>query len=126
MQHFLLVVLGGGAGAGMRHLVNLYSLRAFGPNFPWGTLIVNIAGSFLMGVFIEVLVRKLGATQELRLLVATGFLGGFTTFSAFSLDTIVLWERGQLAIAAGYVTASVVFSILALFTGLWAVRTLLN
>jgi CrcB protein len=85
---------------------------------------INIAGGFAMGVFIELLARRFNASNELRLFVATGILGGFTTFSAFSLDFAVLWERGALISALGYALASVVGSILALFLGLWLARSL--
>jgi fluoride exporter len=123
MNHLLLVAAGGAIGAGLRHLANLAALRWFGPNFPWGTMGVNIAGSLAMGIFIEVLMRRAGTSNELRLFVATGILGGFTTFSAFSLDFAVLFERGQMGPALFYVLASVILSILALFLGLWLVRT---
>jgi CrcB protein len=118
MTHLIYVALGGAIGASLRHLVNLASLRLFGPGFPWGTMTVNIVGSFAMGIFVELLARRLGGTQELRLLVATGLLGGFTTFSAFSLDVAGLWERGSGSIAFVYAVASVVLSISALFAGL--------
>jgi CrcB protein len=108
----------------LRHLVNLATLRLFGPTFPWGTLTVNIVGSFAMGVFIELLARRAGASSELRLFIATGILGGFTTFSAFSLDVAVLWERGAHATVAGYVAVSVAGAIAALFAGLSIVRNL--
>ena len=124
MNHFLLVAAGGAVGAGLRHLANLAALRQFGPNFPYGTMAINILGSFVMGVFIELLVRRAGSSNELRLFVATGILGGFTTFSAFSLDFAVLLERGAMGQALGYAIASVVLSILALFLGLWLVRTI--
>ncbi|WP_136657415.1 fluoride efflux transporter CrcB [Nitratireductor sp. XY-223] len=122
MAQLLIVALGGAIGATLRHLVNLASLRMLGPNFPWGTLTVNIVGSFVMGLFIELLTRRLGGSQELRLLIATGVLGGFTTFSAFSLDIAVLWERGAVLSASVYAVSSVVLSIAALFAGLAAVR----
>ena len=124
MYHLLVVAVGGAVGAGMRHLVGLASLRLIGPAFPWGTLTVNIVGSFAMGVFIELLARRVGASSELRLFIATGILGGFTTFSAFSLDVAVLWERGAHAAAAGYVVATVAGSVAALFAGLAIVRGL--
>ena len=124
MVHILIVALGGAVGASLRHLVNLATLRALGSNFPWGTLAVNIVGCFIMGVFVEMLVRRLGVSQEIRLFVATGLLGGFTTFSAFSLDVALLWERGAVVLAALYVISSVVFSIAALFAGLALVRAL--
>lgn len=124
MYHLLLVAVGGAIGAAIRHLFNLGALRMFGPNFPWGTMAINIIGSFVMGAFIEMLSRRYGGTSaELRLFVATGILGGFTTFSAFSLDVAVLWERGDVVPAAGYALVSVIGAILALFFGLWLVRT---
>ena len=94
MFNVLLVALGGAIGSVFRHLVNLASLRLIGPNFPWGTVVVNVVGSFVMGVFIELLARRWQGSEAIRLFVATGILGGFTTFSAFSLDFAVLWERG--------------------------------
>ncbi|MEP3047663.1 MAG: fluoride efflux transporter CrcB [Roseibium sp.] len=123
MKHLLLVMLGGGLGAGGRHLVSLATLRLFGPGFPIGTLTVNVAGSLAMGMFIGWLVRhEAGNLQALRYFLATGFLGGFTTFSAFSLDTSVLWERGDTQLALLYVLASVVLSILGVFAGLMIMR----
>jgi CrcB protein len=124
MLHLLLVAAGGAIGASLRHLVNLAALRLVGPGFPWGTMAINIAGSLAMGVFIEVLARRFNASNELRLFVATGILGGFTTFSAFSLDFVVLWERGAALSAMAYAIASVVGAILALFVGLWLARSL--
>jgi CrcB protein len=124
MYNLLLVAIGGAIGSSLRHLVNLTSVRLFGPGFPWGTLAVNLVGCFAMGVVIEVLARRLGAPNELRLLVATGILGGFTTFSAFSLDFAVLWERGALVLAFLYVTASVVGALIAVFAGLALARSL--
>jgi fluoride exporter len=124
MIHLFLVMLGGAIGAGLRHLANLAALRVFGPGFPWGTMGINIAGSLVMGLFIELLARKFGASNELRLFVATGILGGFTTFSAFSLDFATLSGRGEFVHAAFYAIASVVLSIVALFAGLWLGRGL--
>ncbi|MEP3277158.1 MAG: fluoride efflux transporter CrcB [Stappiaceae bacterium] len=124
MKHLLLVALGGAVGASCRHLVGLAALRLLGPGFPWGTLAVNVLGSFAMGVFIEMLLHRLGGSPDLRYIIATGFLGGFTTFSAFSLDFAVLWERGDVTQAGLYLLASVLFSVFALFAGLWVVRTL--
>ena len=96
--------------------------RAFGVAFPYGTLAVNVIGGFLMGLFIELLARRFEGSPELRLFIAIGILGGFTTFSSFSLDVAVLWERGELAIALSYMLASVILSIGALFLGLWLAR----
>lgn len=124
MYHVLIVAAGGAIGAAMRHLVGMAALRWAGPTFPWGTLAVNLAGSFLMGVLIELLARKAGVSAEVRLFAATGVLGGFTTFSAFSLDVVVLWERGALLAAAGYTLVSVVGAVAALFAGLAIVRAL--
>lgn len=125
MIHLLIVALGGAVGASLRHLTGLAALRLMGPGFPWGTLAVNVVGSFAMGVFIELLARRLEASIELRLLIATGLLGGFTTFSAFSLDAVVLWERGEAASAIGYIAASVILAIGALFAGLSLTRSLI-
>ncbi len=124
MYHLVLVAAGGAVGAGVRHLVNLATLRLFGSGFPWGTLTVNVVGSLAMGLFTAWLVRRTGSSAELRLLVATGLFGGFTTFSAFSLDFAVLYERGALMQAFSYVAASVLLSIGALFVGLWVARNL--
>ncbi|MCB1381541.1 MAG: fluoride efflux transporter CrcB [Notoacmeibacter sp.] len=123
MVHTLLVALGGGIGAALRHLTGMATLRLFGPGFPIGTMTVNIVGSFVMGLFVAWLARKSGVAPELRLFFATGLLGGFTTFSSFSLDVSVLYERGDIAQAAAYVAASVILSIAALFFGLWVARS---
>ncbi|MDJ0614810.1 MAG: fluoride efflux transporter CrcB [Rhizobiaceae bacterium] len=124
MSHVLLVALGGGIGAAARHLAGLGALRLLGPAFPWGTLFVNIFGSLVMGLFIAWLVKR-GGSNELRMFFATGILGGFTTFSAFSLDVANMVERGAMMPAFGYVAASVLISILALFIGLWFGRAFL-
>jgi len=124
MLNLGLVMVGGGIGAGMRHLVGMGAMRLLGPNYPWGTMIINITGSFVMGAFIELLARRFGASNELRLFVATGILGGYTTFSSFSLDFGALWERGALGPALAYVLVSVVGGILALFAAFWLVRNL--
>lgn len=118
MNTVFYVAIGGAFGASARHLVGLATLRWFGAGFPWGTIAVNIVGSLLMGLFIEALAVRFDGSTALRALIATGFLGGFTTFSAFSLDVAVLWERGEAAPAALYILASVVLSIAALFAGL--------
>jgi CrcB protein len=122
----LWVALGGAIGAVARYLVGVQALRLFGPAFPWGTLIVNIAGSFAMGVIIAMFAHKLQASQEVRGFLTTGVLGGFTTFSAFSLDFAVLAERKAVAAAGLYVLGSVGLSILALFAGMWIIRAVIQ
>jgi CrcB protein len=122
MFNLFLVAIGGAIGASVRHLVNLASLRLIPLAFPWGTMAINIIGSLAMGIFVELLARRFNASNELRLFVATGILGGFTTFSAFSLDFAVLWQRGEMTPALLYAVGSVVLSILALFAGLWLAR----
>lgn len=92
---YLIVFLGAGIGGAARHAVNTAAARMMGYGFPWGTLTVNILGSIVMGVLTEFFVVRTGLPQEVRLFMTTGLLGGFTTFSTFSLDTITLWERGQ-------------------------------
>jgi len=122
MYHLGLVALGGGIGAGCRHLVNMGALRLFGPGFPVGTMAINIIGSLLMGLLAGWLGLRAAGGQELRLFLATGVLGGFTTFSAFSLDAAALWERGQPGLAAAYVTASVLGSLAGVAAGLALAR----
>jgi CrcB protein len=119
---FLLVFLGGGIGAAMRHGVNVAFARWFGMGFPFHTLFENVTGSLIMGLLAGYFAFKAHAPQELRLFLTTGILGGYTTFSAFSLDAVLLWERGQLALAGGYVLASVIASIGGLVLGLALVR----
>ncbi len=119
MYQLGLVALGGGIGASCRHLVNILAARLAGPGFPAGTLTVNVVGGLLIGVLAGVLaLRYQEGGQGLRLFLGTGVLGGFTTFSAFSLDAVLLWEKGHWAGATGYVLASVVLSIAALLAGL--------
>ena len=116
----LQVALGGAVGAVARYLTGLGALRVFGAGFPVGTLAVNVLGSFLMGVLAVVLVQKSGA--RFSPLLMTGLLGGFTTFSAFSLDAVALWEKGAAGAAAIYVVASVLLSIAGLIAGLTLAR----
>jgi crcB protein len=122
MNAYLLVFVGGGLGSVARYAATSAVGRAAGTTFPWGTLVVNVAGSLVMGLVIAWLARRSAGDEAVRLLLATGFLGGFTTFSAFSLDAVTLYERGALSSAAFYVAASVAASILALFGGLWLAR----
>ncbi|MDB5599872.1 MAG: crcB [Xanthobacteraceae bacterium] len=122
-MNYLIVFLGGGIGAALRHGVNLASARQFGTDFPYGTLLINVTGSLIMGLTAGYFAFKGGASQPLRLFLTTGILGGYTTFSAFSLDAALLYERGALGLAAVYVLASVGLSILGLFAGLALVRS---
>ena len=119
---YLLVFFGGGLGATLRHLVNITCARCLGTGFPWGTFIINISGSTVMGLIAGYLALKGEASQPWRLFLMTGILGGYTTFSAFSLDAMVLFERGHSGLAALYVVASVVLAILGLFAGLTLIR----
>ena len=121
---YLLVFFGGGLGASLRHLVNLICARCIGIGFPWGTFIINISGSTVMGLIAGYLAFKGEASQPWRLFLMTGILGGYTTFSAFSLDAALLYERGELGLAALYVLGSVVLSIAGLFGGLAPMRHL--
>jgi CrcB protein len=124
LMNYLIVFLGGGIGAAVRHGVNVASARQFGPAFPYGTLLINVTGSLIMGLAAGYFAFKGGASQPLRLFLTTGILGGYTTFSAFSLDAALLYERGALGLAAVYVLASVALSIAGLFAGLALVRSL--
>lgn len=113
------VALGGAIGASARYLTGFGAIRLMGPGFPWGTFAVNIIGSFLMGVLVTVLAHYGNRAAPFLM---TGLLGGFTTFSAFSLDALTLYERGQLWLAGLYVLASVLLSLAAIFAGVMATR----
>ena len=121
MNQIFLVAIGGAIGASARHLANLSVGRLFGSAFPYGTLLVKIIGSLAMGLLMGWLLSRNGS-ENIRLFVATGVLGGFTTFSAFSLDVVSLYQRGEPTSAFIYVLASVVISIFALAAGLAASR----
>jgi fluoride exporter len=121
---FLIVFFGGGLGAALRHGINIVSARAFGTEFPYGTLIINVLGSLAMGLIIEYFALKTGLPQRMRLFLTTGILGGFTTFSTFSLEAVLLYERGAIMGSAIYVVASIVLAIAGLFAGLMIVRAL--
>jgi CrcB protein len=119
---FLIVFLGGGVGAALRHGVNLLSARLLGSGFNYATLFENVSGSLVMGLLVGYFAFAGGASQHWRLFLTTGILGGYTTFSAFSLDSVLLYERGELGLAALYVVLSVGLSIGGLFAGLALVR----
>ena len=122
----LAVAFGGAVGAAGRHLVSGQIMRWAGGGFPWGTLTVNVLGSFLLGVLVEYLVLRWSATQEMRGFLVVGLLGGFTTFSAFSLDAVLLLERGSLGPAFAAIAGNVVLSICGLFAGMMLFRQLLG
>ena len=120
----MLVFVGGGLGATLRHVINVSCARCLGTGFPYGTFIINITGSLVMGLIAGYLAFKGEAAQPWRLFVMTGILGGYTTFSAFSLDAALMYERGEIGLAALYVVGSVALAIAGLFAGLALVRHL--
>ena len=122
MPNILLVMLGGAAGAGLRYEVGRLSLRHFGFGFPWGTLMVNLAGGLLIGLLAGWLLAGSADQRPVWMLLAVGLLGGFTTFSAFSLELFLMLERGQMGVALGYATASVAGSVILLCFGFWLAR----
>jgi CrcB protein len=122
MYSLFLVMAGGAAGSGARFLTGRAMLSLFGPEYPWGTLTVNLFGGFLMGALVGTLARLSAPGENWRLLLAVGVIGGFTTFSAFSLDTVAMIERGEMLPAALYVLVSVIGSCVALFAGLSVAR----
>ncbi len=119
----LSVALGGALGASARYLTNVGVMRLAGPGFPYGTVIANVLGSFLMGVLVVALARR--GHNDLAPFLMTGLLGGYTTFSAFSLDTLTLFERGEIGLAGLYVGASVFFSLAAIVLGVLIARAVL-
>lgn len=124
MKLIVAIAAGGAMGAVGRHYVGVFALKWLGAGFPFGTLTVNIVGSFLMGMLITLMALKWNVGNELRAFLTVGLLGGFTTFSAFSLDFATLVERGESLIAAGYVAASVVLALAGIFVGMHLVRAL--
>jgi CrcB protein len=118
------VAIGGAIGSVARYLVGIGSGKLFGLNFPWGTLIINIVGSFLIGAFVESFALKGEVPQVVRVFLTVGICGGFTTFSTFSLDSYLLMDKGQWGPAAFYMIGSVIFSISGLVAGLHLVRSL--
>ena len=118
----LVIFVGGGIGSMARHAINQIAAALFGVNFGWGTMFVNILGSFVMGLVAGWFALKADSGELLRLFLTTGILGGFTTFSAFSLDAVLLWQRGQIASSVAYIGISVIVSLVSLFAGLSVVR----
>ncbi|UVO55023.1 fluoride efflux transporter CrcB [Sphingomonas sp. SUN039] len=123
MNGLLAVMIGGALGAGARYLVGGAFLRALGPGFPWGTLAVNLAGGLLMGLLVGILARSSSGGEQARLLLGVGVLGGFTTFSAFGLETWLMIERGQMVVGFAYVAASVVGAVTLTGVGLLLARS---
>jgi fluoride exporter len=124
VNSYLVVFLGAGIGGALRHGVNVAALRLLGPGFPHGTMTVNVVGSMAIGLLAGWFAHRADPGQTWRLFLTTGILGGFTTFSAFSLDVALLFQRGQIGLAAVYVLTSIVLAILGLFAGLWLIRSI--
>jgi len=122
MMMYLSIAIGGALGATARYGVGTLAIRFLGYGYPYGTFIVNILGSFLMGLLIETMALKWSPPPEIRSLLVTGFLGAFTTFSTFSLDVALQVEKGAYVLAGGYIALSVILSILGLFAGLYLIR----
>lgn len=122
MPPLLLVMLGGAIGAGARYEVGRVALARLGPGFPWGTWIINLAGGLLMGLLVGFLVHMTEGREQMRLLLGVGVLGGFTTFSAFSLEAFSMFSRGDYGPALFYVLSSAAGSILMVALGIWAMR----
>jgi CrcB protein len=125
MLGYLVVFVGAGIGGSIRHGMNIWVAHLFGTHFPAHTLVINIAGSLVMGLVAGWFALKGNIDGHVRLFLATGILGGFTTFSAFSLDAVLLWERHEHLLATLYIGGSVVGSLAGLVFGLWLVRTAL-
>ena len=124
MSPIFIVMVGGAIGAGFRYHIGLVALRQLGPGFPFGTWLVNLLGGLLMGVLAGVVARGPAETEPLRLFLGVGVLGGFTTFSAFSLESFNMLARGDYMMATAYAVSSVAGSVLMLFLGLTLVRLL--
>ncbi|KQM13664.1 camphor resistance protein CrcB [Sphingomonas sp. Leaf24] len=121
MGNIFIVMAGGALGSGLRYLFGRFATASFGPDYPWGTLGVNLIGGLAMGLLTGLLLRS-GGSEPVRLAVGVGVLGGFTTFSAFSLDMVTMIERGAMVSALGYILVSVIGAGIALFVGLQLTR----
>jgi fluoride exporter len=122
LQFIVAVAIGGAIGSVARYLVVMGSGKIFGMNFPWGILIINVTGSFLIGAFAGLFATKWDLPQAVRIFLTVGICGGYTTFSTFSLDSYYLMERGQFVAALAYMIGSVVLSIGALVSGFYLAR----
>ena len=122
MNGILYVALGGALGASLRHLLGMATLKTLGPDYPYGTMMANVLGSFLMGMLAGWLALKISGGTNLRLFLGVGLLGGFTTFSAFSLEAVLMYERKAYGALTGYVGGSVILTIGALVVGLILAR----
>ena len=122
---YLIVFVGAGIGGAARHGMNIWAARLLGSHFPWHTLVINILGSIVMGLITGWFAERVGAAAHYRLFLATGVMGGFTTFSAFSLEVSSMIERGDYLTAGGYILASLAISVSAVFAGLALVRALI-
>jgi CrcB protein len=125
MLGYVVVFVGAGIGGAIRHAMNIWVARFLGTHFPWHTFVINISGSLVMGLVAGYFALRGHATGHMRLFLATGILGGFTTFSAYSLDAVLLWERQEQLLAALYIGGSVALAIAGLALGLWFMRTVL-
>jgi CrcB protein len=124
MQNTLLVMAGGAIGAACRYQLGRMMTHMMGPGYPWGTLAANMLGGLLMGLLVGILARFIDGGEQIRLLISVGVLGGFTTFSSFSLEVVLMLQRGQLAAGVTYIMASVAGAVGMLAVGLWAVRSI--
>jgi len=122
IQTLAFIGVGGALGAMLRYVVVLASSRVFGVGFPYGTMTVNIVGSIIMGMVVAHTMHEASLSDEMRALIITGFLGGFTTFSAFSLDVVSLFERGDNMAVVGYIMGSIILSVVGLMLGMSVVR----
>lgn len=120
----LWIALGGAIGAVLRHILNIGIAKVAGDDFPWHTMLINISGSFAMGLLVTLMALRWNVSNEIKAFLTTGILGGYTTFSAFSLDFAVLVERKAYALAGAYATGSVVLSLVAIFAAMALVRAL--
>ena len=125
-KYFIAVVVGGALGAAARYLIMIGIGHWFGHGFPFATVVINIIGAFLLGSFVQISALFWSPSPELRIFITVGILGSFTTFSALALDFYILWGRGEVIEATGYIAVSVIFGIVAFFAGIFVFRTLLQ